>query len=137
MIVNLLCLLNTVIDECRAQSQIQESSPTHHDEEYSAHFEQEDQGRAFSPWSDDSSSDDHSENICDMEITHANPLQESMYNIESMQDQLSRIAVAIRRSGMRSRLQKADQRFEATEHEELEGHLVGMLLTQLKCCPQE
>lgn len=137
VIVNLLCLLNTVIDECRAQSQIQESSPTHHDEEYSAHFEQEDQGRAFSPWSDDSSSDDHSENICDMEITHANPLQESMYNIESMQDQLSRIAVAIRRSGMRSRLQKADQRFEATEHEELEGHLVGMLLTQLKCCPQE
>ncbi|KAJ5979050.1 hypothetical protein N7501_002392 [Penicillium viridicatum] len=35
------------------------------------------------------------------------------------------------------RLQKADQRFEAAEHEELEGHLVGMLLTQLKCCPQE
>lgn len=38
---------------------------------------------------------------------------------------------------MRSRLQKADQRFEATEHEELEGRLVGMLFTQLKCCPQE
>ncbi|KAJ5410388.1 uncharacterized protein N7487_004747 [Penicillium crustosum] len=24
-----------------------------------------------------------------------------------------------------------------TRHEKLEGHLVGMLLTQLKCCPQE
>lgn len=38
---------------------------------------------------------------------------------------------------MRSRLQKADQQFEATEHEEQKGHLVGMLLTQLKYCPQE
>ncbi|KAJ5398855.1 hypothetical protein N7465_009344, partial [Penicillium sp. CMV-2018d] len=137
VIANLLRLLNTVIGECRTQSPIQESSSTHYDEEDSAHSKQEGQGRAFSPWSDDSSSNSQSEDACDTKITHANPLRESMYNIESMQDQLARIAVAIRRSGMRSRLQKADQRFEAAEHEELEGHLVGMLLTQLKCCPQE
>ncbi|KAJ5208733.1 hypothetical protein N7449_003112 [Penicillium cf. viridicatum] len=116
---------------------MQESSHIHHDEENSAQNEQEGQGRAFSPWSDDSSSNGQSEDACDTKITHANPLRELMYNIESMQDQLARISVAICRSGMRSRLQKADQRFEATEHEELEGHLVGMLLTQLKCCPQE
>lgn len=66
-----------------------------------------------------------------------NVLQESMYNIESMQDQLAKIALAIRHSGRRSRLQKADQRFDATEHEELEGYLVGMLLTQLKRDPQQ
>lgn len=137
VIANLLRLLNTVIDECRTQSQMQESSLIHHDEESSAQNEQEAQGRAFSPWSDDSSSNGQSEDACDTKITRASPLQESMYNIESMQDQLARISVAIRRSGIRSRLQKADQRFEATEHEELEGHLVGMLLTQLKCCPQE
>lgn len=43
-----------------------------------------------------------------MKMIHANPLRESMYNIESMQDQFARIAVAIRHSEMRSRLQTAD-----------------------------
>ena len=93
VIANLLRLLNTVIGECRTQSQIQESPPTHHDEEDSAHSEQEGQGRSFSPWSDDSSSNSQSEDACDTKITHANPLRESMYNIESMQNQLARLSL--------------------------------------------
>lgn len=43
-------------------------------------------------------------------------------------DQLARIAVTVRKSGRRSRLQKADQRFKPSEHVELEEHLKFLLL---------
>lgn len=137
VIANLLYLLGNVIDECRMQSQTNESSHSDQIEADSPSPTHGGQGRAFSPWSDDSSSDDESQEAYNERKPPKNPLQESMYNIESMQDQLARIAVAVRRSGRRSRLQKADLRFDAKEHQELEGHLVGMLLTQLKRPPQE
>ena len=44
--------------------------------------------------------------------------------------QLARIAVAIRRSGARSRLQKADHSFRAEEHKELEDHLKAIVLSR-------
>lgn len=136
VIVNLLHLLGAIIEECRMQSQVPESH-SDLDEENPDHAEYEGQDRAFSPWSEDSSSDSQSEDAHATRIPSASPLREIMYNIESMQDQLARIAVAVRRSGTRSRLQKADRRFKAAEHRELEGHLVGMLLTQLGHCPKE
>ncbi|KAK1148500.1 hypothetical protein N8T08_009505 [Aspergillus melleus] len=128
VVTDLLRLLAAVIDECKSRGEApgldnsQESSPSL----------EETSGRAFSPWSDDSSSDDESDNGYPAKLPSRTPLQESMYNVESMEDQLARIAVAIRRSGRRSRLQKADQRFDATEHEELEGYLISMLHTHLK-----
>ncbi|KAJ5174594.1 uncharacterized protein N7482_000471 [Penicillium canariense] len=137
VIANLLHLLGTVIDDCRMQSQTNELSHSYQGQEDSASSADEGQGRAFSPWSDDSSCDDQSKDAYNVKASSGNPLRESMYNVESMQDQLARIAVAVRRSGRRSRLQKADQRFNATEHQELEGHLLGMLLTQLKWHPGE
>ncbi|GKZ35598.1 hypothetical protein AbraIFM66950_006298 [Aspergillus brasiliensis] len=137
VVVNSLRLLGTVIEECLIQSQTQGLSHSYPDEENSAFPEHESQGRSFSPWSDDSSSDGHSTDWHEVRNSSRNPLYEAMYNIESMLDQLSRIAVAIRRSGRRSRLQRADQLFKATEHQELEGYLVRMLLLQLKSGPHE
>lgn len=133
VILNLLRLLAILIDECRTQQHTEAPSCSQDNKEDAAPIEEESQGRAFSPWSDDSSSDGESKKGYDVK----SPLAEAMYNIESMQDQLARIALAIRRSGRRSRLQKADQRFDVAEHQELEGHLVGMLLTQLKRYPSE
>lgn len=137
VIVNLLRLLSTMIDECLKRSQTQVFSRAYHNEEDPVSSENEGQGRAFSPWSDDSSSDGQSTDRHELRNPSGNLLYESMYDIESMMDQLSRVAVAIRRSGRRSRLQKADQLFNASEHQELEGHLVGMLLSQLNGRIQE
>ncbi|GLA65327.1 hypothetical protein AtubIFM54640_007077 [Aspergillus tubingensis] len=137
VIVNLLRLLSTMIDECLKRSQKQVFSRAYHNEEDPVSSENEGQGRAFSPWSDDSSSDGQSTDRHELRNPSGNLLYESMYDIESMMDQLSRVAVAIRRSGRRSRLQKADQLFNASEHQELEGHLVGMLLSQLNGRIQE
>ena len=53
-----------------------------------------------------------------------------MQNIEMMLDQLARIAVAVRRSGKRSRWQKADQRIKSEEHEDLQNHLITVLLAR-------
>ena len=47
-----------------------------------------------------------------------------------MLDQLARIAVAIRRSGTRSRLQKADRMFKLEDHEDLRAHLTAVVLSQ-------
>ncbi|PYH72820.1 uncharacterized protein BO88DRAFT_318122, partial [Aspergillus vadensis CBS 113365] len=137
VIVNLLRLLSTMIDECLKQSKIQDVSHISHNEEDPASSENERQGRAFSPWSDDSSSDGQLMDRHELRNPSRNLLYESMYDIELMMDQLSRIAVAIRRSVRRSRLQKADQLFNASEHQKLEGHLVGMLLCQLNGRIQE
>lgn len=85
--------------------------------------------RSFSPWSDDSASDTQSETEF-KPLSSGNPLHENMQNIELMLDQLARIAVAVRRSGKRSRLQKADQRFKLEEHEDLQKHLITVLLAR-------
>lgn len=53
-----------------------------------------------------------------------------MQNVKMMLDQLARISVAVRRSGRRSRLQKADQRFKLEEHEDLQKHLTAILLAR-------
>ncbi|OJI89757.1 hypothetical protein ASPTUDRAFT_92517, partial [Aspergillus tubingensis CBS 134.48] len=137
VIVNLLRLLSTMIDECLHRSQTQDISRNYYNEEDLASPEHEGQGRSFSPWSDDSSSDGQLMDRHELRNPSGNLLHESMYDIESIMDQLSRVAVAIRRSGRRSRLQKADQLFNASEHQELEGHLVGMLLCQLNGRIQE
>lgn len=85
--------------------------------------------RSFSPWSDDSDFDTQLENDF-RPVFSGNLLHENMRNIEMMLDQLARIAVAVRRSGRRSRLQKADQRFKPEEHMDLQKHLVTILLAR-------
>ncbi|KAK6603633.1 Vegetative incompatibility protein HET-E-1-like protein 15 [Botrytis cinerea] len=83
--------------------------------------------RSFSPWSDasDTQLENEVESLCS-----SDPLHKTIKDVEMMLDQLARIAVAVRRSGRRSRLQKADQRFKPAEHEELQKHLTTVLLAR-------
>ena len=84
-------------------------------------------GRSFSPWSNESDSDQKS--LEGLKVLHeGNELQESMRSVELMLEQLVRLAVAIRKSGKHSRLQKADQRFNREDYKDLEDHLVAIVL---------
>ena len=83
--------------------------------------------RSFSPWSDDSVSDTETDS---KPHSSSNPLHERMRDIEVILDQLARIAVAVRLSGRRTRLHKADQRFRLEEHKDLQEHLVTILLAR-------
>lgn len=53
-----------------------------------------------------------------------------MKSTEAILDQLARLAVAIRKSGTSSRLQRADRSFDPEHHEDLQNHLVLMLLAK-------
>ncbi|KAJ5718314.1 hypothetical protein N7488_003960 [Penicillium malachiteum] len=134
VVLNSLRLLSTMIDECKEASPPdkgwQSSSEETHDESI-----EEPPVRSFSPWSDDSSSSSGSESADirggEKPLPYTSPVEEAMYNVESIIDQLARLAVAIRRSGRHSRLQKADQLFKQEDHKELRDHLVAMLLHKL------
>lgn len=136
VIANLLRLLAGVVDECKKLALSETTnllSESSHDGELRGRLAtlspEEPPARSFSPWSDDSASDTQSETEF-KPLSSGNPLRENMQNIEMMLDQLSRIAVAVRRSGRRSRLQKADQRFKSEEHEDLQKHLITILLAR-------
>ena len=156
VIANLLRLLAGVVDECQNLGQAEPPSPSRqllidawnlaalsatsnllsesgHDGEPRGRpatlSPEEPPARSFSPWSDDSTSDTRSETEL-QSFSSGNPLHENMQNIEMMLDQLARIAIAVRRSGRRSRLQKADQKFKREEHKDLEEHLITVLLAR-------
>lgn len=57
-------------------------------------------------------------------------LTQAMKSTEAILDQLARLAVAIRRSGTSSRLQKADRSFDPENHEDLRNYLVLILLAK-------
>jgi hypothetical protein len=86
--------------------------------------------RAFSPWPDESSSESETEFGGLPAVVDAR-LREAMRTTDAILSQLARIAVAIRRSGTRSRLHKADQSFRAKEHKVLEDHLRAVVLYRL------
>lgn len=136
VIANLLCLLAGVVDECKMLALSETANlllESSHDGELRGRLAtlspEEPPARSFSPWSDDSASDTQSETEF-KPLSSGNPLHENMQNVEMMLDQLARIAVAVRRSGRRSRLQKADQRFKLEEHEDLQKHLITVLLAR-------
>lgn len=156
VIVNLLRLLAGVVDECKRLGQPEAPSPSrqllthawdltavvenadlpsepgldedHHGSPVTTSPE-EPTTRSFSPWSDESASDGRSEKGLEP-LSSGDQLHENMQNIEMMLDQLARIAVAVRKSGRRSRLQKADRRFKPEEHEDLQKHLTIILLAR-------
>jgi hypothetical protein len=156
VIANLLRLLAGVVDECKKLGQAEAQFPSRqllidawdlaalsettnlllessHDGKLRGRLAtlspEEPPARSFSPWSDDSASDTQSETEFKL-LSSGNPLHKNMQNVEMMLDQLARIAVAVRRSGRRSRLQKADQRFKSEEHEDLQKHLITVLLAR-------
>ena len=57
-------------------------------------------------------------------------MTEATESVNSLLEQLGRIAVAVRKSGTHSRGQKADARFKAEEHQELRMHLSTVLLSR-------
>ncbi|KAL9618681.1 MAG: hypothetical protein Q9160_006648 [Pyrenula sp. 1 TL-2023] len=132
IIANLLRLLAEVIDDSIKLARSYQSKPESDDGDgvYRGRQAIEPQdnlpGRSFSPWSDESSSDNQSEEFT--APLSSDPLHENMRNVEKMLDQLARIALSIRQSGRRSRLQKADQRFKAEEHKDLQRYLSSMLV---------
>jgi hypothetical protein len=84
--------------------------------------------RSFSLWSDDSSSESQSDAASDP--ASSGPLSKTMREVDLMLDQLARIAVAIRRPGTHSRLQKADGMLRLEDHQDLRAHLIAVLLSQ-------
>ncbi|KAJ6024228.1 hypothetical protein N7540_005025, partial [Penicillium herquei] len=133
VVLNSLRLLGSMIDECKEASSPDQGWQISSEEIHDDSFE-EPPVRSFSPWSDDSNSSSGSESA---NIRGGKPpsytslVEEAMHNVESIIDQLARLAVAIRRSGRRSRLQKADQLFKPEDHQELRNHLVTMFLHKL------
>ncbi|KIY03000.1 uncharacterized protein Z520_01466 [Fonsecaea multimorphosa CBS 102226] len=90
--------------------------------------------RSISPWSDQSSLDsdpaglDHSGN---------GRLAQAMGSVESILDQLNNLGFAVRRTGHQLRLQKADSRFDASEHSALENFLTFRVLAQPSMNPSD
>lgn len=83
--------------------------------------------RPLSPWSDESSSDSEPEEV--QVFCRENSLGNMMRSIESMLHQLGRIAVLIRQSGSRSRLEKADRRFDPNDHHDFRSFLAAVILS--------
>lgn len=87
--------------------------------------------RSFSPWSDMSSTDSG------LEETPAEALDlpssscaAAQYEVEQVLDHLTRIAVAIRKSGANFRYQKADRLFDPRAHQDLRSHLDILVLAR-------
>lgn len=79
--------------------------------------------------SDDSVSDGQLEKQPEPPFS-SNPLRESMQSIEAILNQLARIAISVRQSGKRSRLQRADHLFRPEDYEDLKNHLSTIILAR-------
>ncbi|KAL7908138.1 hypothetical protein GGI35DRAFT_54686 [Trichoderma velutinum] len=133
-IANLLRLLNTVVVKCIALAQPGKT------EDQAVIEKQEQRGRistaspqaasarSFSPWPDDSSSDSLSDDASD--LAPDTSFSKAMKDVDVILNQLARIAVVIRRSGTRSRLQKADRMFNPKDYQELNTHLTSVILSR-------
>ncbi|RSL76302.1 hypothetical protein CEP51_010085 [Fusarium floridanum] len=137
VIVNLLRLLNALVEGCMvlAESDTTQSNTVQQQQEEEKEHrgrthsppQQTPPQRSFSPWSGDSNSDSQSDAPSD--IASDTPLSEAMKNVDSILDQLARIAIIIRQSGTRSRLQKADRMLRLEEHQDLRDHLIAVVLS--------
>ncbi|KAM0260793.1 hypothetical protein ACHAQJ_002559 [Trichoderma viride] len=135
VITNLLNLLAITVDECQKIARETTGSSLEVDdgedlsELLDALSSSEVPARPFSPWlDDDSTSDEQSLEEFEQSLSISNPLHKSMQDIEMLLDQLAQIAIAVRRSGTHSRLQRADQQFNPEEHADLQTHLTTIML---------
>ncbi|KAK4944599.1 general negative regulator of transcription subunit 5 [Elasticomyces elasticus] len=81
---------------------------------------QQRRSRSLSPWSDQSSFHSESEILPECEKS---VLVEAMSSVDSTLLQLNNLSVAVRRTGNQLRLEKADSRFDRSEHSSLEAFL--------------
>ncbi|UKZ70729.1 uncharacterized protein TrAtP1_011700 [Trichoderma atroviride] len=125
VILTLLNHLAEAVNRCKALalSEIINQDVGHTDEQPVAGAQT---GRSSPVWSDESTDEELEVEL--RLLASRSPLGKQMKAVELMLDQLARIALAVRRSGRRSRLQKADQRFKPEDHSDLQTHLVTILL---------
>ncbi|KAH0538097.1 hypothetical protein FGG08_005309 [Glutinoglossum americanum] len=139
VIANLLRLLKALVEECKELGladtrRTTQSLSVPSDDEYARGRKdtpspEKQPERSFSPWPDESSSD--SESDSDFKPFSPNAaLSEAMKNTEGILNQLTRIAVTIRRAGTRARLQKADQLFRTDDYLDLRSHLNVVVLSR-------
>ncbi|KAJ5640436.1 hypothetical protein N7528_000061 [Penicillium herquei] len=136
LVVDLLRQISAVTDECLIQVKIYEDSHAELNQEDSVDSYERQELSSFS-WSDDSSSDDQSEEAYGTKSPPVKPWVYLADDIYILQFKLERLAINICQSGRRSWWQKADEQFDATEHQELEEQLLEILLPQLTCDHQE
>lgn len=100
--------------------------------------------RGFSPWEDDSSYDSEGEEEGEAEeqdstaedvsnghfIQQDTPLDVSKKEVDQIIDHLTRLALAIRKSGSTSRLHKADKLYKQEMHQRLRQHLEIVVLAE-------
>jgi hypothetical protein len=87
--------------------------------------------RSFSPWSDMSSTNSESEETSvETPESSTSTLDSVKAEVEQIIDHLTRIAVAIRKTGSNFRYQKADRLFKPEAHEELRRHLNILVLAR-------
>lgn len=86
--------------------------------------------RAFSPWSDLSSTTDDSDDMHPTETVDVTlpELDTARGEVDQIIDHLARLGVAIRKSGASTRSQKADRLFREEDHWELFRHLTVVVL---------
>lgn len=91
---------------------------------------------SFGDWSD---SDSNSSGICNQSFSNrrvmdekssTNALAASTKEVEGIISYLTRLTLAIRKSGDRSRMKKADSHFQPADHSELRQHLCLVLLAK-------
>lgn len=63
-------------------------------------------------------------------MANTSTLQSAKGEVEQIIDYLSRLAVAVRKSGMKSRYQKADQLFKQEDYKDLFQHLIVVMLSR-------
>ncbi|KAF8866589.1 hypothetical protein BDZ45DRAFT_578657, partial [Acephala macrosclerotiorum] len=128
LVVNLLTTLKAFVEQCKELGSHDATSTIGHAEKHSgvASVDGKPVSRPSSQVSSASSSDSGSEAISGS----GPPLTETIKSTEVILDQLTRLAVAIRKSGTASRLLKADLSLDPKDHKDLRDHLALILLAR-------
>ncbi|KAK5000610.1 WD repeat-containing protein 88 [Elasticomyces elasticus] len=140
VVVNLLVLLAELVERCKELGpkdkehivlRRAEDEDISDDQERGRRdlFPQQPSPGSFATWSDETSSRSPSKGGTNNVLSNS-ALAEVTKDVYSILGLLTRIGAAIRKSGTISRLQNADRSFDPKEHEELEAHLICLLLAQ-------
>ncbi|KAF5662959.1 transcription factor C2H2 [Fusarium heterosporum] len=141
LVTSILILLRACIERCwsygieedndgRVSPDLNESPPTSDTSQTSDEPEENSElmPRAFSPWSDSSTTDSESHDDTDQETPELGNLGAAKSEVEQIIDHLIRLGVAIRKSGTSSRSQKADRFFKESDHQDFLRYLTVIVL---------
>ncbi|KAM3425902.1 hypothetical protein NHJ13734_009824 [Beauveria thailandica] len=103
VILNLLCLLDDLIGRCQREG--------------------------IPPEDEMLAEEEGLNNTSEQPLRQSRSLEDSKSDVEATMEQLVRISVAIRRSGVQARLERADNTFSPDRHGELRNHLFALIRT--------